>query len=98
MGSCGLIVAISQMSSGTGAGIFSGICMLVVGIGFALCALGDFYCLVTVSILLEPTLKVIKTSAILLKEFFCTVTFPCKIIIIIISLKRRLNSLLFKAF
>jgi len=48
IGSCGLIVAISQLAKGTASGVVSGIMMLLVGIGFAIAALGDFYSLITI--------------------------------------------------
>jgi len=48
MGACGLIGAIGQMADGTASGIVSGILMLIIGIGFTLAALGDFYCLITI--------------------------------------------------
>merc|ERR1712168_12225 len=48
MGACGLIIAIKQLSVGGANGIVSGLFMLIVGIGFALLALADFYCLVTI--------------------------------------------------
>jgi len=48
IGSCGLIVAISQLATGTASGVVSGILMLLVGVGFAIVALGDFYSLVTI--------------------------------------------------
>lgn len=48
MGSCGLILAISQLNQAGGFHIFTGVLMLMVGIGFALVALGDFYLLVMI--------------------------------------------------
>ena len=50
MGACGLIIAIKRLADGGANGIVSGLFMLIVGIGFALLALADFYCLVTVGL------------------------------------------------
>jgi len=49
MGSCGFILGIAKISGGDGGFIkFVGVLMLVTGVGFAVCAMGDFYLLVTI--------------------------------------------------
>lgn len=54
-GSCGFIVAISEMSQPEGKHIFVGVLMLIIGFGWAVCALGDFYLLVTIHKLYRST-------------------------------------------
>ena len=78
MGACGLIGAIGQMADGTASGIVSGILMLIIGIGFTLAALGDFYCLITV-----PAIFFIQLISSLFTRFstivsICTLTFDTK--------------------
>ena len=49
MGSCGFILGISKITQAESGGlVFTGVCMLITGFGFALCALADFYLLVTI--------------------------------------------------
>ena len=49
MGSCGFILGISKITQNESGGlVFAGVLMLITGFGFALCALGDFYLLVTI--------------------------------------------------
>ena len=49
MGSCGLILGVSEVAHGDSNGkVFVGICMIIVGIGFAMCAIGDYYLLITI--------------------------------------------------
>ena len=57
MGSCGFILGISRITSkdSTGGSVFVGVCMLITGFGFALCALADFYLLVTIHKLYRST-------------------------------------------
>ena len=56
MGSCGFILGISLVTkAASGGSVFVGVCMLITGFGFALCALGDFYLLVTIHKLYRST-------------------------------------------
>ena len=50
MGSSGFILGIGSITSQESSGglVFVGVLMLISGFGFALCALGDFYLLVTI--------------------------------------------------
>ena len=49
-GSCGLILGFQAIGVGGGGMIFVGVLMIIIGIGFGLAALADFYLLFNVSL------------------------------------------------
>jgi hypothetical protein len=53
MGSSGLILGFQGLG-GTGGQIFVGILMIIVGVGFGILALTDFYMLMRVCVFLKP--------------------------------------------
>ena len=50
MGACGIILGVGELTGkeSTGWDRFVGVMMLIIGFGFALCALADFYLMVTI--------------------------------------------------